>query len=349
MTTATLHRPRRFPIFWIVAALIALGLALFAYEASRVKHALTRDAGGALTVAERASDTYLAGLEPVLATIDGSLGRDIRAPLAIEIDASIDAAFAPVYARVDGYLDFHYSLRGSYTEIVSTLSGQFTETMRQRLFDIDTLDPALKRADRAIATRFDGALAGSMAVINASARKNLALTETDVQRLGETGLITVVQADALDRFSADLSVARTAGAVAGSAALLRGTRMLATRMARRVAAKVGTRAAGRLATGSGSAATGAGIGSALGPVGTVIGGAAGAVAGWLATDAIIIRLDEALNRDDFRRELITLIDGQRDNAKVAALTKYETLLDAIATDQKAVFRTPAERFLTRSL
>ena len=79
------------------------------------------------------------------------------------------------------------------------------------------------------------------------------------------------------------------------------------------------------------------------------GGAAGAVAGWLATDAIIIELDEALYRDDFERELVTLIDGQRDLAKVAALTKYETLLDAIAADQKAVFRTPAERFLSRSL
>ena len=345
MTTATLHRPRRFPIFWIVAALIALGLGLFAYQATRVKHALTRDAGGALVVAERASETYLAGLQPVLATIDGSLGRDIRSPLAAEIDRSIDAAFAPVYARIDDYLDFHYSLTGEYTAIVSTLSGQFTDSMQQRLFDTTTLDAALRRADTTIAARFDGVLATSLHKIKTSAQQNLALTDIDMRQLGEEGLISVVQADALDRFGPDLTIARTAVAVAGGAAVMRGTRRLGTRLARRFAAKVGTKAAGRLAGGSSSAATGAGIGSALGPVGTVIGGAAGALAGWLATDAIIIELDEALHRDDFARELVILIDGQRDSAKVAALTQYETLLDAIAVDQKAVFRTPAERFL----
>ncbi len=347
MTTATLTR-RRFPVFWIFALLIAIGLALFAYEATRVKHALTRDAGGALVVAERASQTYLKGLEPVLATIDGSLGRDIRGPLAAEISTSIDAAFAPVYARIDDYLDFHYSLTGEYTAIASTLSGQFTDSMQNRLFDIETLDSALTRADAAIASRFDGALAGSFKTIKATARAKLALTDTDMARLGEAGLITVVQADALDRFDTELTIARTAVSVAGGAAVMRGTRRLATRMARKIAAKAGTKAAGRLAGGSGSMATGASVGSALGPVGAVIGGAAGALAGWIVTDAIIIELDEVLNRDDFARELVILIDGQRDQAKVAALTQYESLLDAIAIDQKAVFRTPAERFLTSS-
>ena len=347
MTTTTLAPARRrFPIFWIIAALVALGLGLFAYQASLVRHTFQRDAGGALVVAERAGDAYLAGLQPVLATIDGSLSTGVRHAVATDIDMQIDRAFAPVYARIDGYLDFHYSLTGEYTAIAATLAGRFTEGLQSRLFDMDSLDAALRRADSAIATGFDAALAGSLADITETARASLFLTDIDLRRLGDEGLLTVVQADTLARFDTELTAARMAGAVAGSAAVLRGTRRLGIRMARRIAAKLGTKTAGRLAGGSSSAATGAGIGSALGPVGTVIGGAAGALAGWIATDAVIIELDEALNREEFARDLRILIDGQRDQAKVAALTQYETLIDRIAAHQKTVFRTPAERFLT---
>ena len=345
MVIADMPRRRRFPVFWIVTALVAAGLAFFAWNATRSKDALTRKADGTLVVAERASEDYARGLAPVLAVIDGAFGMDMRRPLAVRIDAGIDAAFAPVYARLDDYLDFHYSLRGEYSGIVSAFSGEFSEAMQRRLFDVETLEAALRNADASIAAEFDASLLRAVDAIGAAAAQHLPLTESDVFRLGEEGFITVVQDDTLDRFRPDLLAARTAGAVAGTAAVLRGSRMLATRMAGRIAAKVGTRAAGRLATGSGGMAAGAGVGSALGPVGTVIGGAAGALAGWIATDAAIIELDEIVNRDDFRRDLVALIDGQRDSAKVAALTKYETLIDAIAANQKAVFRTPAERFL----
>ena len=345
MTTAT-HERRRFPVFWIVIALVAIGLGLFAWQASQAKHALVRSADGAVIVADRASRAYLDGLKPMLAAIDGSLGGEARDRIAARIDEQVDAAFAPVYARTDDYLDFHYSLKGEYSTLAATLAGRIGDTLQERLFDAEALDAALARADRAIAVEFDAALAASLADVSAAARRHLPLAEPDLSLLERNGLIRVVRADTLERFELPLAAARTAGAVAGSVTILRAARGFGRRVARRVAAKAATKGAGRLTGGGSAAGAGAAAGSALGPVGTVIGGAAGALAGWLATDKAVIELDEALNRDQFARDLTTLIDGQRAQVKADILARYDTLLDAIATDQKRVFVTPARRFLT---
>jgi len=63
------------------------------------------------------------------------------------------------------------------------------------------------------------------------------------------------------------------------------------------------------------AAIGAGVGSAVPVVGTaagaVVGGVAGGVGTWIATDYALVKLEEYLSRDSFKREILSGVNAQK--------------------------------------
>jgi len=116
---------------------------------------------------------------------------------------------------------------------------------------------------------------------------------------------TVVE-DAKKRFKTpETIIARTSsvgiGLVAGSYATRRIT----------AAIKGSSR---RTGTGA-SAAAGAATGSFFGLAGTVAGAVIGGAAGWLASDVVIIKLDEHLNRESFEAKLRAKVDEHKQKIK----------------------------------
>ena len=91
-----------------------------------------------------------------------------------------------------------------------------------------------------------------------------------------------------------------------------------TKLVEKVAAKVGTRAAEAAVGSAIGGAVGAVGGSAVPVAGTAVGGAAGAVAGaaivtgvGIGVDYGLLKVDELLNRDAYRQEIVDSIEDAR--------------------------------------
>ena len=80
-------------------------------------------------------------------------GRLRREPLPLTgraLQDNVDAAFAPVYARIPGFVDWHYSLAGQYTQLAQAiprqlLESQFARAALERLQDSRLVQAALDR------------------------------------------------------------------------------------------------------------------------------------------------------------------------------------------------------------
>ena len=109
--------------------------------------------------------------------------------------------------------------------------------------------------------------------------------------------------------------ATVAGGVGATIAQKVKTKMLA-KLVLKVAAKAPLKALASKAVGSAAAAAAAGAaaGSAVPGLGTAVGAVGGAVVGLgtgIAIDGALLELEEALSRDDFRREIVTAIHEAR--------------------------------------
>ncbi len=65
---------------------------------------------------------------------------------------------------------------------------------------------------------------------------------------------------------------------------------------------------------------------------------------WVATDAVIVTIDEAINREEFEAEIRGMVDDQKRAVKGALATEYDSLFDKIAgdLDRRIKATTPAE-------
>ena len=119
----------------------------------------------------------------------------------------------------------------------------------------------------------------------------------------------------------------TMAGVVGIAGLARGTALgarIASKVAGKQAFKIAVEAVAKLvvkrAIGGGGgavagAAVGAGVGSVVPVVGTGIGAAAGGAIGgigaWIATDYALVKLEEYLSRENFKREILSSVNEQK--------------------------------------
>ena len=80
-------------------------------------------------------------------------GRLSREPLPLTeraLQDNVDAAFGPVYARIPGFVDWHYSLAGQYTQLAQAiparlLESQLARAALERLRDSRFVQAALER------------------------------------------------------------------------------------------------------------------------------------------------------------------------------------------------------------
>ncbi len=191
--------------------------------------------------------------------------------VAPKVDAQLAEIYAPVHDRIAAYLDFHYSIKRKYTEEAS---------LQEHLFDgfEEALENATGRLDRQFEIAYESALDDQVRELLATERPDVATAASMAGRVGVKAL----------------------------------TADVASKVGATVAAKVAEAAAPAL-KGAG-ALGGAVIGAAAcawgGPL-AIACGVVGAVAGWLLVDAVIVNLDEAMNREDFEAELRSLVDNHR--------------------------------------
>jgi hypothetical protein len=284
-----------------------------------------------------ARDAFADALE---ADIEGAAAHAGRVSGTV-LDRRVDAAYARAAHGVDAYLDWHYSLSGSYARVLALLAGDLAgESARrfERMVVAGTgLDRALDaawaqteagigaimaRAGTQLTSRAGAAVRGSPCLGARIARAGPALPERLVEPALPPGLAG----------AAALSAARITlplGRMAGVGVLARA----ATRSGAWTAGRAATRAGSRLAPVLGSGAAGAGLCAPLGPA-ALLCGVGGLVIAGVALDKAVVETDEALTRDDLRAELLEGLARARARTKAALAARLEAAVAAQAARLK---------------
>lgn len=276
-------------------------------------------------------------LETAVVMVDGIAYRaelleehkKLRLALVSELDAiqprllaSLDAGFERIEANVEPFLDWYYGLTAEYLRMLKLLSGDLEDfiasEMRQHLERGEPFGEYEAVLDQAISTH-----QALDARFQAATKEMLARNVIDtplgehVRVLSELSLQDLVQLPTLDE-SIPLSVRMGGGGATGAVTTLVVSKVSAKIFAKGVIklaaqpllkAVVARGAATLLGAGSGAVA-----GSVVPGVGTAIGGVLGAAVGLMAGASVdygLLKLEEHLQRDVFRAQLLEAIHETR--------------------------------------
>jgi len=323
-------------IFWGAFWLTLIVLAAFYGYAQWQINKLKLDEHGKLVARKNAIAELkirLPGVEQDIAAELQQAGRAIDS----NIDANIDAVFAPVYDQITKFADFHYSVIGEYTEMAAALTGEVSRDLERILFDAVDFQDRLERYNAAIFADARQTLDRALQNIETSTADNLALSKDDLALLGDLIAFSIEDAEA--RFSSEFVILRGVGLLAGTkatgAAL---AKIMGKKLATKLAAKAAAKTALKGTAIGGSAATGAAVGSIVPGLGTAIGGVVGAVIGWFATDKIIVEVDEYFNRDEFVADLTAQIDAEKARLKTQIKHQYTQFINHMQSDKMQKLR-----------
>lgn len=296
--------------FWSVTLTAATVLLLGLLWAGFLENRLTLGPDDRLRVQPWFTATVKARLPAFQERLDTAFaGGELR--LEQTAEAAVDAAFAPVYANIDPYLDAHYSVLGGYTELAAALGGEIAAEMAAKLFDrgfderIAAMTASLEAENQQI---FDETLSE----VRQAAADTLRFSAKDIQLAAEAAPLGFHQIQA--RFTAELVLARALGAGGGAIVGRYLARGLATRTMTLLGRQAVRAGGSRLAGGAAGAQLGAQSGLLCGPYAWVcapLAALGGALAGAYLTETAIVTLDEAMNRAAYRAELIRALDAQK--------------------------------------
>ena len=257
--------------------------------------------------------------DPLIVKILSEASERAYTTVEPNIDDILGDVYAPVYDAIDKYLDVHYSVPGEYTEYFLALNGDMAGKLKEILFA--DFDERLVKAGNVLDIQFGNAYEQHVA--------------EEIEK--ETGMNVVGKLETINNAILQDTLDRTKTTVpTGSAAALAGgisTKKLSAAMAAKIGAKIATKAGSKwaiiLAGGSSSALL-----CSPGGFLAFVCGAAGAIVVWLTVDWSIIKIDELLNREEFKEDLCAMINKDR-------------------ADKEAVFRNSlkqkAENFSMREL
>ncbi|WP_300367691.1 hypothetical protein [Hydrogenimonas sp.] len=216
------------------------------------------------------------------------------------VEREIDAVFEEVYANVDPFLDYHYSIVGEYSELRHAASNDIERIVSEKLFG-EEFEPRFQKALRTIGSALETAMkAHSRSVeANATAGVDWHLNEK---------ILEAIKRDIAKNISV---TAATFVGVVGSAKVVsrlipKITAKFLSKVGTKLAAKMSAKTAGKVA----AAETGAVSGVLCGPYVWICSPVLAAAA-WFTTDAIVIEADEMLTRDSFRKDIIEALDEEK--------------------------------------
>jgi hypothetical protein len=248
------------------------------------------------------------------------------------IDQGLDRIFADIEAGVDAYLDWYFTVIGEYQRLAAVFTEDVTAVMSEKLEEY-----LFTRSD--FATRLDSL---DSRVGQLSAERFAGMTsylEAELENAPcETGRIDLAPIAELDRDTFRATAAVTSGVGAGIVA----SKVLAKKTAAVVVGKVAAKksfhagaavVSKTLAKKGTSAALSAGLGATLcapaGPVAILCGVTAG-LAAWLGVDKALVELDETLNREEMRTDILEVLSEQQAVLGMQLRQKHYSGVDRLA-------------------
>lgn len=343
MSAIAARRGGLFPsLFWtLLAAAIPVLLAAY-YVITTFSHRLEFTDDGAVRVKAEYREVFGAAQPRIIEELDIALDAVERRSEEV-VGRHLAELFAGAEANVSAYADFHYSVVGEYTELAALGAGDLASSMQERIFGAD-FDERAAAASAAITEEARVIFGEEWAAYESRVREITQFTPRDVAavNLAASEISGYVLSDATERFSPDLLAGRTLGAGAagfvGARVGGRVTREFSERFLRQLGRRAIAKGAGRASGLGGGASAGAAVGSVLGPVGAAVGGVAGAIIGWVATDAVIIELDELFSRDEFERDLLAMVTRAQLETAGAMAEELEAQLEQLGQGQSAIYQ-----------
>lgn len=208
------------------------------------------------------------------------------------IDKGVEDVFAPVYEGIPGFLDWHYSFAGQYTELFGLVSsGMLQEKVESLLFG-------------SLEERIDEAVDGVGGVMRERLRAELDQwrarevdSVSDGLRADYERILEPMLADAERRFTLSTGPTALSAAMAGVGTSL-GVNALGAALAGRLSSRLG----------------GTAVRAAVGSIAPTLALSAGIVA-WLGVDFIARWVGERLGREELEAELIAVVDAEKERLR----------------------------------
>ncbi len=216
-----------------------------------------------------------------------------------KVDAQIDNLFDPIENNVDKFLDWHYSLKGNYSELALLVAKKLGLSVEDALFN--KLQEKLLGADykQRLQTMTDNISDAFISLLHQHKK--------DTEKIATQGVADIPQVvESLknidDRTERDLKLkmgfAATIGATAGV-----GAGKLMKRLVPKLVEKLGTKLGAKF----------------LVKFGIAVGG----VLPTLGADVAFNYIDEWLHRDDFKKEILNNINEVKKNLKESYKTGFD--------------------------
>lgn len=282
-------------------------------------------------------EQYITEIDKALQEFDkmkrAEIDEKARAKINGLIESTIKDAFVPVYGQIDSLADFHYSVIGEYTELIAVLGNRGGQQLQKILFEQVGFDERLNRAASAINSGVVETIGQAMSKLQNSLQTELRFSVEESKLLTNVFQLTVESVNT--RFSGELLALRAGGAgvaaaiTAGSLAGKKAATSIATKVAAKASAKAAAKVAANNATAITSGLVATGLCIVLGPLAPVC-GIVTAVIVWFSMDYVIVKLDEAMHRTEFKADIRRLIDDQKASITAQLQGNYEKILTGIS-------------------
>ena len=274
--------------------------------------------------------------EKLDADVDAARTQAMQA-VDVEVGQGLDVMFLDIEQGVDLYLDWYFTVLGEYQRLAAVFTADVAATMREQLekylFANSDFDTQLGALDRAL----EHMTTDRFAKLTPQLRQELASASCEI------GALAVVPLSELDHDTLRASVAATSGVGAGIVA----SKALASKTTAAVVGKVAAKktfqtgaalATKTLAKKGSSTLLSAGVGTAVcaptGPVAILCGVTAGLIT-WFTVDKALIEMDEVLNREEMRAEILAVLDEQKALLGEQLTEKHYVRIDLMARQVNA--------------
>ncbi|GAA6914653.1 hypothetical protein FIM43_00580 [Helicobacter pylori] len=213
-----------------------------------------------------------------------------------KVDAQIDNLFDSIENNVDKFLDWHYSLKGNYSELALLVAKKLGLSVEDALFN--------KLQEKLLGADYKQRLQTMTDNISNAFISLLRQHKKDTEKIATQGVADIPQvAESLknidDRTERDVELKMGFAAAIGATAGV-GAGALMKRLAPKLVEKLGTKLGAKLGA------------KFLAKFGIAVGGG---VLSTLGADVAFNYIDEWLHRDDFKKEILNNINEAKKNLK----------------------------------
>jgi len=219
----------------------------------------------------------------------------------MSISSKTKELFAVANNNIDIFLDFHYSVIGEYVELGNMAVGKIEEHIENRLFGED-FNIKMENMLNEISIDYQYNLKEHLKVMHTRAK-------IGVDSELNSGAIKYLEGDIHKHFLLQQGKLATIIMATITSKIIK---MIATKLAVKEATIIGSKASTKVGIKSAAIISGVSAGTICGPLVWVCSPIAATVL-WFGTDAIVVSVDEKLNRDKFKKEILSELSKQEIN------------------------------------